>query len=272
MAKLVCGDVAMEVTTEAVQILGGYGYVRSTPSSGSCATRRSRRSTRAPRRCSARGRPGDAQGEPRLPARPRRSRLCGGDPEEHPPTRFRQESMPVSVPSYSRPEPILERTSHPRSSPLLRRWWPLEHAPAPNRQPVRDAEHRTLFPRAQAREVSHEHTRRRPAGCGARSRRGRNGRSPRRPGRSRPRVRPRPALLGEELGEGERAQVRERLGDRRPREHRRARPRYVPADACEPVAEHVAARAVDLGDLGRRVGGASFIAVIAAIWIGWNVP
>jgi alkylation response protein AidB-like acyl-CoA dehydrogenase len=26
-----CGDVAMEVTTEAVQILGGYGYVKEYP-------------------------------------------------------------------------------------------------------------------------------------------------------------------------------------------------------------------------------------------------
>jgi alkylation response protein AidB-like acyl-CoA dehydrogenase len=31
MAKLMCGDVAMAVTTEAVQILGGYGYVREYP-------------------------------------------------------------------------------------------------------------------------------------------------------------------------------------------------------------------------------------------------
>ncbi len=31
MAKLYCGDVAMEVTTEAVQILGGYGYVKEYP-------------------------------------------------------------------------------------------------------------------------------------------------------------------------------------------------------------------------------------------------
>jgi alkylation response protein AidB-like acyl-CoA dehydrogenase len=26
-----CGDVAMQVTTEAVQILGGYGYVKEYP-------------------------------------------------------------------------------------------------------------------------------------------------------------------------------------------------------------------------------------------------
>ena len=31
MAKLYCSDVAMEVTTEAVQILGGYGYIREYP-------------------------------------------------------------------------------------------------------------------------------------------------------------------------------------------------------------------------------------------------
>jgi alkylation response protein AidB-like acyl-CoA dehydrogenase len=31
MAKLFCGDTAMEVTTEAVQILGGYGYMREYP-------------------------------------------------------------------------------------------------------------------------------------------------------------------------------------------------------------------------------------------------
>jgi alkylation response protein AidB-like acyl-CoA dehydrogenase len=31
MAKLYCTDVAMEVTTEAVQILGGYGYVKEYP-------------------------------------------------------------------------------------------------------------------------------------------------------------------------------------------------------------------------------------------------
>jgi alkylation response protein AidB-like acyl-CoA dehydrogenase len=31
MAKLKCGDVAMWVTTEAVQILGGYGYIREYP-------------------------------------------------------------------------------------------------------------------------------------------------------------------------------------------------------------------------------------------------
>jgi alkylation response protein AidB-like acyl-CoA dehydrogenase len=31
MAKLYCTDVAMEVTTEAVQILGGYGYIKEYP-------------------------------------------------------------------------------------------------------------------------------------------------------------------------------------------------------------------------------------------------
>jgi alkylation response protein AidB-like acyl-CoA dehydrogenase len=31
MAKLKCGDVAMAATTEAVQILGGYGYIKEYP-------------------------------------------------------------------------------------------------------------------------------------------------------------------------------------------------------------------------------------------------
>jgi alkylation response protein AidB-like acyl-CoA dehydrogenase len=31
MAKLYCSDVAMEVTTDAVQVLGGYGYIREYP-------------------------------------------------------------------------------------------------------------------------------------------------------------------------------------------------------------------------------------------------
>src|SRR5205814_1945388 len=31
MAKLFCSDAAMEVTVEAVQVLGGYGYVKEYP-------------------------------------------------------------------------------------------------------------------------------------------------------------------------------------------------------------------------------------------------
>jgi alkylation response protein AidB-like acyl-CoA dehydrogenase len=31
MAKLYCADTAMWVTTEAVQVLGGYGYIREYP-------------------------------------------------------------------------------------------------------------------------------------------------------------------------------------------------------------------------------------------------
>jgi alkylation response protein AidB-like acyl-CoA dehydrogenase len=31
MAKLYCTDVAMEVTTDAVQVLGGYGYMQEYP-------------------------------------------------------------------------------------------------------------------------------------------------------------------------------------------------------------------------------------------------
>ena len=31
MAKLFCTDMAMRVTTDAVQVLGGYGYVQDFP-------------------------------------------------------------------------------------------------------------------------------------------------------------------------------------------------------------------------------------------------
>jgi hypothetical protein len=31
MAKLFCTDMAMKVTTDAVQVLGGYGYVQDFP-------------------------------------------------------------------------------------------------------------------------------------------------------------------------------------------------------------------------------------------------
>ena len=31
MAKLYCTDVAMDVTTDAVQVLGGYGYIQEYP-------------------------------------------------------------------------------------------------------------------------------------------------------------------------------------------------------------------------------------------------
>jgi alkylation response protein AidB-like acyl-CoA dehydrogenase len=31
MAKLLCSDAAMEVTVDAVQILGGYGYIKEYP-------------------------------------------------------------------------------------------------------------------------------------------------------------------------------------------------------------------------------------------------
>jgi len=52
MAKLFASDTAMKVTTDAVQVLGGYGYVPTTRSSGCSAMRRSRRSTKARSRSS----------------------------------------------------------------------------------------------------------------------------------------------------------------------------------------------------------------------------
>ena len=56
-------------------------------------------------------------------------------------------------------------------------------------------------------------------------------------------------------GELERAESAELLGDRRPDEHRPARRLDVPAGAVEPVAQDVAAAAVDLADLGRGTRG-----------------
>ena len=37
IAKLVATDAAMKVTTDAVQVLGGYGYTRDFLQSGTCA-------------------------------------------------------------------------------------------------------------------------------------------------------------------------------------------------------------------------------------------
>ena len=40
VAKLVATDAAMKVTTDAVQVLGGYGYTRDFPVERTCARRR----------------------------------------------------------------------------------------------------------------------------------------------------------------------------------------------------------------------------------------
>src|SRR5437762_6311832 len=63
------------------------------------------------------------------------------------------------------------------------------------------------------------------------------------------------ARLADQLErEVERAELAIRLGDRRPDEHRPLRPLDRPADAGEPVAEHVAPRAVELADFARVLG------------------
>src|SRR5437867_2176871 len=56
-------------------------------------------------------------------------------------------------------------------------------------------------------------------------------------------------LLNQELGELERAEAAEGVGDRRPHEHRALRLGHVPADLVEPVDEDVAALSVNLDDL-----------------------
>ena len=53
MAKLFASDTAMRVTTDAVQVLGGYGYMKEFPVERMMRTPRSPRSTRGPTRFSA---------------------------------------------------------------------------------------------------------------------------------------------------------------------------------------------------------------------------
>ncbi len=53
MCKLLASDTAMKVTTDAIQILGGYGYMKDYPVRKCSGTPRSPRSTRAPTRSSA---------------------------------------------------------------------------------------------------------------------------------------------------------------------------------------------------------------------------
>ena len=73
MAKLYCSDVAMEVTTQAVQILGGYGYMQEYP------VERMMRDAKITQIYEGTNeiqrlvdRPRDAAREPRVPARRRR--------------------------------------------------------------------------------------------------------------------------------------------------------------------------------------------------------
>ena len=51
-AKCLASDVAMKVTVDAVQLLGGAGYTRDFPVERMMRDPRSPRSTRAPTRCS----------------------------------------------------------------------------------------------------------------------------------------------------------------------------------------------------------------------------
>ena len=77
MAKLYCTDTAMEVTTEAVQILGGYGYIQRVPGRAHDARREDHADLRGDERDPApRDRARDAEGVARLP--PRRRRRSGG--------------------------------------------------------------------------------------------------------------------------------------------------------------------------------------------------
>jgi len=48
MSKVFAGDTAMEVTTEAVQVFGGYGYTREYPVEPSCGMQKSPKSMKEP--------------------------------------------------------------------------------------------------------------------------------------------------------------------------------------------------------------------------------
>lgn len=52
MSKCFASDVAMEVTTDAVQIMGGYGYMKDYPMERRCVMPRFSRSTKEPTRSS----------------------------------------------------------------------------------------------------------------------------------------------------------------------------------------------------------------------------
>ena len=58
MSKLFAGETAVWVTEQAIQIMGGYGYVREYPVERGTATRRSTRSSRGPPRSSGSSSPG----------------------------------------------------------------------------------------------------------------------------------------------------------------------------------------------------------------------
>ena len=65
MAKLYCTDIAMEVTTDAVQVLGGYGYITGVPGRADDARREDHADLRGDEPDPApRDRPRDAEGAP----------------------------------------------------------------------------------------------------------------------------------------------------------------------------------------------------------------
>ena len=85
MAKLFATDTAMRVTTDAVQVLGGYGYVaRTSRPSATCVRPRCSRSSRAPTRSSGWSSPASCCAADRRPApRSRKDTPCRST---HPPS------------------------------------------------------------------------------------------------------------------------------------------------------------------------------------------
>ena len=114
VAKLVATDAAMKVTTDAVQVLGGYGYSQNSRSSGTCARPRSCRFSRARTRSSASSSAATWPHEPgracsagavirhsSRPAPPRCRRRVAGEPTACPPGSGR--SAGPARPAVSRP-------------------------------------------------------------------------------------------------------------------------------------------------------------------------
>ena len=79
-------------------------------------------------------------------------------------------------------------------------------------------------------------------------------------------------LLDQQLGEFERAEMPERLRDRRPGEHRCGRRPERPAGATEGIDHHVAAAAGRSSRTSAMSAPSPLSAAAAATWIGVKAP
>ena len=118
MARLFCTDTAMEVTTEAVQILGRVRLHQRIPGGAHDARRGSRRSTRGRTRSTPGDRARDAQGISRVP--PHRRRVAGSRAVlAAPAVDELVEAALDELPERPRP-PCVEKVGVPLSCPRMR--------------------------------------------------------------------------------------------------------------------------------------------------------